>query len=208
MTVRGFARFGLVVALAGAATGLARGTAGAQDGPFAGTTIEVAAHGGYIFFDEGGTRPALGGRAGIRLANGLGFGAAVDRATREFELGDETDHGESLFWAGEVSYVIPSATRANFFGFIGFGQARYEPSELEESLGGESADHLLIPLGLGMLWYNHGGAPWWGLRAEFRDHIVHIDADESTGADDATTNNYQLSLGLIFLLGGGPQPVN
>lgn len=208
MTVRGIARMGLVLALAGAVAGLAPGTAGAQDGPFAGTTIEAAAHGGYLFFDEGGTRPALGGRLGIRLANGLGFGAAVDRATREFELGDETDDAETLLWAGEISYVIPSATRANFFGFIGVGQARYEPSDLEESLGGETEDHLLIPLGLGMLWYNHRGSPWWGLRAEFRDHIVHIDEDEATGADDATTNNYQVSLGLILLLGPGPQPVD
>lgn len=202
-------RFGISLALTAAGTGLA-GAAQAQDGTYDGLTFEIAAHAGVLAFSEGGAQPAYGARVGLHLANGIGIGAAVDRADREYELGssDDTRSAESLFYAGEIRYTIPSATRANFFAFVGVGRARLDPSPEEELIGLETEDHLLIPLGLGMLWTNHGSEPWWALRAELRNHIVHVEGDEDAGTDDSTTNHYQLSLGLALLLGGGPQPVD
>lgn len=200
---------GITVALALAVAGFgATDSARAQDGPYGGTTIELAGHGGVMLFDEGGNQLAYGGRAAVHMSNGLGVGVAVDRANRKYDVEGDSESVETLFWAGEVSYTIPSATRAHFFAFIGAGQARFDPTPAEAEIGVETRDHLLIPLGLGMLWTNHDGKPWWGLRVEFRDNIVHMDAEEVTGADDATTNNYQLSLGLAVLLGAGPQPVD
>lgn len=204
-----FARLGISLALTVTTLGLA-GAARAQNGTWAGPTFEIAAHGGVLAFSEGGAQPAYGARVGLHLANGIGIGAAIDRADREYELGspDDTRSAESLFYAGEISYTIPSATRAHFFAFVGVGRARLDPSPQEELIGLETEDHLLIPLGLGMLWTNHGGDPWWAIRAEARDHIVHVEGDEDAGTDDSTTNHYQLSIGLALLLGGGPQPVD
>lgn len=185
------------------------GPARAQDGPFSGPTVEVTALGGLLYLDVDGWNPAVGGRLAIHLPNGFGVGASVDRTTRGVEIGDESDDAETWLYAGELRYTIPSATRANFYGFLGVGQARFVASDLEaEALGAEDRTELLIPLGLGMRWYAHGGDPWWALTAEFRDHIVLADEDEATGRDDETTNNYQLSFGLSFLLGGEPQPVD
>lgn len=200
------------VIVTGVSASLAGPVAGQEEesgGQFSGATVELAGHGGLMFFDVEGTELATGGRLALHLPNGLGFAAAVDRATRAVELDDETDDAVTWFYAGEIHYTIPSATRAHFFGFLGFGQARFDASGLEEeSLGADDRTETLIPVGLGLRWYNHPGAPWWALRAEFRDNIVIADEDEAAGRDDEVTNNYQLSFGLALLLGGRPTPTD
>lgn len=176
-----------------------------QPHPWESTTFEVAAHGGGLRFDVEGLEPTLGGRLGVHLGGGLGFGIALDWASRDQEFEDQTEKADTWLYAAEARYTFPSATRANFFAFGGVGAARFEPGLLEEAADAEAVTELLVPLGLGMLWYNHPGEPWWALRLEFRDNIIFLEEDPEFGReDDAVTNNYALALGVAVLLGGGP----
>lgn len=175
-----------------------------QQRPFAGPGLEIAAQGGGMFFDVDGFEPHAGGRLAFHLPNGIGFGASVDWASRGQEFDGATDDADTWLYAGEVIYTIPSASRANFFVFLGYGEARFEPGALAEAAGADTVTETLIPIGLGLLWYNHPGRPWWAIRAEVRDNIILADDPAALGReddDDEVTNNYGIAVGLSLLLG-------
>lgn len=188
------------------ALALAAPAAGQADPPiYPGTVLELNAHGGLLRFDVEGLAPSAGGRLGLHFANNLGIAAAVDWSRRSVDVTpDLTEDATAWFYVGELNYTIPSNTRANFVASIGVGAARFEPpASLEDE---EAVTELVIPVGLGLLWWNHGEDPGWAFRVDFRDHIVRAEEpglfeDEVVIDDDTVTNNYELSIGLSLLLG-------
>lgn len=191
---------GLLVAASGA-------PALAQDdeppvGP--GRVIELEVHGGGMRFNEGGSRLAYGGRVGLRFPNGLGLGASTTLAERTYEddlTGGDTEKADAAYLTADLSYMFKSVEPANFYGVLGAGAARFDPPPAHEAVGISKATELVIPLGLGILWYAHGGTPWWALRTEIRDNIVFLNGNAELGTDDAIANDWELAIGLSLLFG-------
>jgi hypothetical protein len=169
-----------------------------------GRAVELEVHGGGLRFDGEGSRLSYGGRATLRLPGGIGIGGSATMAKRPFDddiTGDETEEADAAFYTVDLSYMLESVTRANFFATVGAGIARFDPPPSYRALGVEEKDELVIPLGLGILWYNHPGGGWLGIRTELRDNIVFLNGDERLGTDDAIANNWELSVGLSLLFG-------
>lgn len=176
--------------------------AGAQDDEPA-TRLEVGAHGGLIFLDGGGTNPLAGGRATVRLSNGLGIGANAHWTRRSLDPPDgDTEEATAWLYDVEGSWVVPSESRANFIASLGIGVARFDPTDSEEAAGADTESEISIPLGLGYRWYNYDGEHRWAARLDVRDYVILVDGEGAT--DDAVTNNYQVSFGFEIFLGSTP----
>ena len=164
--------------------------------------IEIGGHGGFIRFDgEGGYKPGYGGRVTFRLRNGLGVGASATFSRQPFDIADTIEKADAAFYSADFSYMFKSVERANFFAQAGVGAAQFDPPETHEALGKDRTTELLIPVGLGLLWFNHPGDPWWAIRADVRDNIVFLNGDADLGTDDSIANDWEISVGLSLLLG-------
>lgn len=182
--------------------GFATGASAQDDGPRGpGRAVEIEGHGGILRFDGEGWKPVYGGRATFRLPSGVGIGASASFAKRPHEIGDETEDADAVFASLDLSYMLRSATRANFFATLGVGAARFDPPPSHRALGVGRATELLIPVGIGILWYNHPGRPWWAIRTDLRDNIVFLNGNPELGTDDAIANDWELSIGLSLLFG-------
>jgi hypothetical protein len=169
-----------------------------------GRVIELEVHGGGIRFEDGGSRLAYGGRVGLRFPNGIGLGATATLAERAYEdelTGDDTEKADAAYYTADLSYMLESVEPANIYGFLGAGVARYDPPPAHEALGVGKSTEIVIPVGLGILWYAHGGSPWWGLRTEIRDNIVFLNGNEELGTDDSIVSDWELAIGLSLLFG-------
>jgi len=166
-----------------------------------GRWIEVEAHGSYLRIDSEGWEPLAGGRVALHLPSGLGFGATAGFTRRSVEFGGATEDADVLIATADLIYLLRSVTRANLYGTIGAGAARFDASPAQIAAGGEDNTELVIPVGFGILWYNHPGGNWWGIRTEIRDNIVFHRADAELGTDNAVANDWELSVGLALLFG-------
>ena len=166
-----------------------------------GRAVEIEGHGGILRFDSEGLKPVTGGRATFRLRNGIGIGASANFAQRPFEVDDDTEEADAVLASLDLSYMFESAARANIFAVLGVGAARFDPPPSHAALGVGKATELLIPVGIGILWYNHPGRPWWGIRTDLRDNIVFLNGNPELGTDDGIANDWELSVGVALLFG-------
>lgn len=57
---------------------------------------------------------------------------------------------------------------------------------------------MLIPLAIGVKWFDRPADPAWGLRVELRDNLIWV---EGGAGDTDATNNFEISGGVSFLFG-------
>ncbi|HJU87367.1 MAG TPA: outer membrane beta-barrel protein [Gemmatimonadota bacterium] len=164
--------------------------------------VEVNVHGGVAFLDELETNePFAGGTALIHVGSGVALGGTVDwvPATVDLDENDDEDGESAALWyySAELQYGFPSVTQAQFYGLIGAGVAKFQPSEDLEDLGVEDESDIMVPVGVGVRWYNDKEDASWGATLEVRDRIVYKDEEETK-----VSNDWSLGIGLSLVLGG------
>jgi opacity protein-like surface antigen len=164
--------------------------------------VEINAHGGVAFLDELETNePFGGGTALIHVGSGIALGGTVDWVGTTVDLDEEDDEdGESAtlwYYSAELHYGFPSVTQAQFYGLIGAGVAKFQPSEELEDLGVEDESDIMVPVGVGVRWLNSKEDPSWGATLEIRDRIIYIDEEETK-----VSNDWSIAIGFSIVLGG------
>ena len=96
-----------------------------------------------------------------------------------------------------LQFAFPSVTQAQFYGLIGAGVAKFQPSEELEDLGSEDESDIMVPVGVGVRWLNDKEDASWGATLEIRDRIIYIDEEETK-----VSNDWSLAFGLSLVLGG------
>jgi opacity protein-like surface antigen len=164
--------------------------------------VEINVHGGVAFLDGLETNePFAGGTALIHVGSGISLGATVDWVPTTIDIDEEDDEdGESaalLYYSAELHYGFPSVTQAQFYGLIGAGVAKFQPSEELEDLGVEDESDIMVPIGVGVRWLNDKEDASWGTTLEIRDRVVYKDEEETK-----VSNDWSLAIGLSLVLGG------
>jgi opacity protein-like surface antigen len=164
--------------------------------------VEINVHGGVAFLDGLETNePFAGGTALIHVGSGIALGGTVDwvGTTVDFDEDDDEDGESATIWYynAELQYGFPSVTQAQFYGLIGAGVAKFQPSEELEDLGSEDESDIMVPVGVGVRWLNDKEDPSWGATLEIRDRIIYIDEEETK-----VSNDWSLAIGLSLVLGG------
>jgi len=165
------------------------------------SAIEINAHGGVAFLDEVEQNELFGGATAlVHLGSGLALGGTVDWVGTTVEEGGDGEDGLDAtlwFYSGELNYGFPTVTRAQFYGLIGAGVARFQPGSELEDAGAEDESHVMVPIGVGVRWLNRKADPSWGATLEVRDRIVYADDEETK-----VSNDWSLAFGLSLILGG------
>lgn len=184
-----------IVALAAIAT-----LAGAQAAQAQGRYVrpwELNVHAGAFFPDQFGqnddTELMLGARILVNLLSGWSFGGSFDWVPRN--LGN--DDLNTYLYSGGLEYNFSSESTTRLFAGAGLGAATTKFSDASDDLEDETA--LLVPLAVGIKWFDRPADPSWGIRAELRDNIVWWGRGD--GEDDEPTNNFEISGGVSFLFG-------
>ena len=101
--------------------------------------VEINAHGGVAFLDGLETNELFGGgTALIHVGSGVSLGGTVDWVGTTVDLDEEDGESATLwYYSAELQYGFPSVTQAQFYGLIGAGVAKFQPSEELEDLGVE-----------------------------------------------------------------------
>ena len=164
--------------------------------------VEINVHGGVAFLDGLETNePFAGGTALIHVGSGIALGGTVDwvGTTVDFDEDDDEDGESATIWYynAELQYGFPSVTQAQFYGLIGAGVAKFQPSEELEDLGSEDESDIMVPIGVGVRWLNDKEDASWGATLEIRDRIIYIDEEETK-----VSNDWSLAIGLSLVLGG------
>ena len=162
--------------------------------------LEINLHGGGAFLDGLETNELYGGvTALLHFGSGVALGGTVDRVGTTLEAeGDDEDRDATIwYYSGELSYGFPSVTRAQFYGLIGAGVARFQPGDELEDAGAEDETDIMVPVGVGVRWLNEKADPSWGATLEVRDRVIYVDEEETK-----VSNDWSISLGLSLLLGG------
>ena len=164
--------------------------------------VEINVHGGVAFLDGlESNEPFAGGTALIHVGSGISLGATVDWVPTTIDIDEEDDEdGESaalLYYSAELHYGFPSVTQAQFYGLIGAGVAKFQPSEELEDLGVEDESDIMVPIGVGVRWLNDKEDASWGATLEIRDRVVYKDEEETK-----VSNDWSLAIGLSLVLGG------
>jgi hypothetical protein len=174
------------------------GQAQAQEEHYGNRPWEFNLHAGGTEKGRGGSVVVLFGARGVWNApSGWGFGANFDNVVEDFDV-------NRFLYSGEVDYTFPSSNRAHFFVGVGIGATTRkipdEPGRLP------SHTDLLIPLAVGLKWFNRTNDPSWAIRADVRDNIYFseaFDPDEGNSTGTEAQSNIELSVGISFLFGGG-----
>jgi opacity protein-like surface antigen len=164
--------------------------------------LEINVHGGVAFLDGLETNePFAGGTALIHVGSGIALGGTVDwvGTTVDFDEDDDEDGESATIWYydAELQYGFPSVTQAQFYGLIGAGVAKFQPSEELEDLGSEDESDIMVPVGVGVRWLNDKEDASWGATLEIRDRIIYIDEEETK-----VSNDWSIAFGLSLVLGG------
>lgn len=147
---------------------------------------EFNVHAGVILFDEDAideTEFLAGARVLYNWPSGWGFGGNFDYSQIE-------DGIDVYLFSGEVDYTFGSPNRAHFFVGAGIGGANFSFDDDDD----DSETELLIPIAVGVKWFNRTNDPTFAIRGDVRDNIIRFDAA------DETTHNIELSAGVSFLL--------
>jgi hypothetical protein len=185
------------VALAALATLASAGAAWAQ-GRYI-RPYELNVHAGAFFPDQyrnDDTEPMFGGRILVHLLSGWSFGGSFDWVPRnEIETGGEDVN--TYLYSGGIEYNFSSQSTTRFFVGGGLGAATTKLSDVPEGFDDSETD-LMVPLALGIKWFDRLADPSWGIRAELRDNIIWL---EDGGGETDATNNFEISGGVSLLFG-------
>ncbi len=173
--------------------------AGAQSAQAQGRYIrpwELNVHAGAFFpdqFESDDTELMLGARILVNLLSGWSFGGSFDWVPRS--LGE--DDLNTYLYSGGVEYNFSSQSTTRLFAGAGLGAATTKFSDASDNLDDET--DLMVPLAVGIKWFDRPADPSWGIRAELRDNIIWW--DRGSGKDGDPTNNFEISGGVSFLFG-------
>jgi opacity protein-like surface antigen len=168
---------------------------------------ELNGHLGGLRYDieNSDTDVALGGRMMLQYRNGFAWGGNFDWiSVAEIPTGPNDDVDLNLYlYSFGVEYMFPTASQLKFFVASGVGAATFKATDVGVS-GDEdlSQTELMVPVGVGLKWYNRLSSPTWALRGDLRDNIIFVNADEDDVdllGDDDTQNNWEFSGGISFL---------
>jgi len=161
---------------------------------------EFNIHAGAFFPDQfrnDDTEPMFGVRMLVNLLSGWSFGGSFDWVPRnEIEFGPEDIDINTYLYSGGVEYNFSSQSTTRLFAGAGIGAATTKFSDAPENV--EDRTDLMVPLAVGIKWFNRPANPSWGIRAELRDNIIWF---EDGGGETDATNNFEISGGVSFLLG-------
>ena len=156
---------------------------------------ELNLHAGAFFpdqFESDDTEVMLGARILVNLLSGWSFGGSFDWVPRsEIPFGSEDIDVNTYLYSGGVEYNFSSESTTRLFAGAGLGAATTKLNDVSET-------DFLLPLALGIKWFNRPADPSWGIRAELRDNIIWF---ETAGGDTDPTNNFEISGGVSFLFG-------
>ena len=159
---------------------------------------ELNLHAGAFFPDQSGrddTEVMFGGRVLVNLLSGLSFGGSFDWVPRdEIATGGEDIEVNTFLYSGGVEYHFASQSTTRLFIGGGIGAATTKYSDTDAI---DDETDLLIPLAVGVKWFDRPTDPSWGLRVELRDNLIWV--DQGRGSD--ATNNFEISGGVSFLFG-------
>jgi hypothetical protein len=168
---------------------------------------ELNGHLGGLRYDieNSDTDVALGGRMMLQYRNGFAWGGNFDWiSVAEIPTGPNDDVDLNLYlYSFGVEYMFPTASQLKFLVASGVGAATFKATDVGVS-GDEdlSQTELMVPVGVGLKWYNRLSSPTWALRGDLRDNIIFVNADEDDVdllGDDDTQNNWEFSGGISFL---------
>jgi len=162
---------------------------------------EFNVHAGAFFPDQGpndDTEVMFGGRILVNLLSGWSFGGSFDWIPRDqIETGGEDIDVNTYLYSGGIEYNFSSQSTTRLFVGGGLGAATTKLSDVPDQFEDSDTD-LMVPLAVGIKWFDRPANPSWGIRAELRDNIIWL---ESGGGDTDPTNNFEVSGGVSFLLG-------
>lgn len=159
---------------------------------------ELNLHAGAFFPDQGrgdDTEAMFGGRILVNLLSGWSFGGSFDWVPRD-ELttsGEDIDVNTYLY-SGGVEYNFHSQSTTRLFLGLGIGAAT---TKFSDAPGIDDETDLLVPIAVGIKWFDRPADPAWGIRVELRDNLIWLDR----GGDTDATNNFEISGGVSFLFG-------
>jgi len=162
---------------------------------------ELNLHAGAFFPDQGpgdDTEAMLGARILVNLLSGWSFGGSFDWIPRgEIPTGGEDVDINTYLYSGGVEYNFASQSTTRLFIGGGIGAATTKLSDVPEGFEDSDTD-LLVPIAVGIKWFDRPANPAWGIRVELRDNLIWL---ERGGGDTDATNNFEVSGGISFLLG-------
>ena len=159
---------------------------------------ELNVHAGAFFPDQlqnDDTELMLGARILVNLLSGWSFGGSFDWVPRnEIRFGNQDIDINTYLYSGGIEYNFSTQSTTRFFAGAGLGAATTKLSDVPENSDDSETD-FMVPLALGIKWFDRPADPSWGIRAELRDNIIWW------GRDDDPTNNFEISGGVSFLFG-------
>jgi hypothetical protein len=162
---------------------------------------ELNVHAGAFFpdqFERDDTEVMLGGRILVNLLSGWSFGGSFDWVPRsEIPFGSEDIDVNTYLYSGGVEYNFSSESTTRLFAGAGLGAATTKFSDVPGDAEDSETD-VMVPLAVGIKWFDRPADPSWGIRAELRDNIIWF---EGGGGETDATNNFEISGGVSFLFG-------
>lgn len=159
---------------------------------------ELNLHAGAFFPDQGrgdDTEAMFGGRILVNLLSGWSFGGSFDWIPRDeiATTGEDIDVHTYLY-SGGVEYNFHTQSTTRLFLGLGIGAAT---TKYSDAPGIDDQTDLLVPIAVGIKWFDRPADPAWGIRVELRDNLIWLDR----GGDTDATNNFEISGGVSFLFG-------
>lgn len=159
---------------------------------------ELNLHAGAFFPDQGrgdDTEAMIGGRILVNLLSGWSFGGSFDWIPRdEITTGGEDIDVHTYLYSGGVEHNFSSQSTTRLFLGLGIGAAT---TKYSDAPGIDDQTDLLVPIAVGIKWFDRPADPAWGIRVELRDNLIWLDR----GGDTDVTNNFEISGGVSFLFG-------
>ncbi|MDX1624345.1 MAG: outer membrane beta-barrel protein [Gemmatimonadota bacterium] len=170
------------------------------------TPYELNLHiGGFRYdIEDSDTDVMLGARFLLQYPSGWGWGGNFDwvPVDRIATTGDDIDFDLYLY-SFEVDYTVQTGDQVRPFVGAGIGAATFRVGDLPPGPGDdeESETNVLIPLAVGVKFFDDPRQPTWAIRGEIRDNVVFVDEDDLQAAiagDDGAQNNIEFSGGISF----------
>lgn len=160
---------------------------------------EFNLHAGAYFPDQGrgdDTEAMFGVRFLANLLSGWSFGGSFDWIPRgEIATGGRDIDVNTYLYSGNLEYNFSSQSTTRLFLGGGIGAAT---TKLSDAGDDDTATDLLVPVYVGIKWYDRPSDPAWGIRVDLRDDLIWLDRG---GGETDATNNFEITGGVSLLLG-------